>query len=162
MKEINTTLFLTLLCFTLFAQSTSPEIISTTGEVYNGTNIQLDWTIGELVIETIEHSNDKLTQGFHQPEYLITAVNELPPNLASVRIYPNPTRDNLHIDMELEKNNEVQIQLVDMVGKVLWEKNVIGKSIKEEKEMDPLPSGIYIVKLLIGNHSQNFKISKIN
>ena len=54
----------------LYSQSSSSEILSTAGETFQSTSMQIDWTLGELAIETIHHSNRQITQGFHQPNYI--------------------------------------------------------------------------------------------
>lgn len=66
----------TIILFTLFMilmiSSYSQEVISTAGEHYENSNGSISWTIGEPVIETLESTNNYLTQGFHQPTVIPT------------------------------------------------------------------------------------------
>ena len=57
--------FFLLVTFTI--PSYSQEVINTAGEVYETPNGSISWTIGEPVIQTLEGSENYLTQGFHQP-----------------------------------------------------------------------------------------------
>jgi len=63
------TIVLCLVTFVLLtqAQSVSPEVVATAGDYYEGTNVSLSWTLGELATETYTNGNVILTQGFQQP-----------------------------------------------------------------------------------------------
>ena len=63
-------------CLT-FGQSISPEVIASSGDHFTGTDAQLSWTIGELVIDTYTNGSTQLTQGFHQTNLIITNVEVL-------------------------------------------------------------------------------------
>lgn len=51
----------------LCAQSVSPEVISSSGDYFEGSNGSLSWTLGEIATETFSNGNNILTQGFQQP-----------------------------------------------------------------------------------------------
>ena len=61
-------LLLILLCLPLisFGQITSPSVISSSGNSYNNGGVNMDYTLGEIVVETQTNSTTILTQGFHQ------------------------------------------------------------------------------------------------
>jgi len=52
----------------LSAQSLSPTVIATAGFSYASPELQVDMTIGETFITTLQAQDIILTQGFHQPE----------------------------------------------------------------------------------------------
>jgi hypothetical protein len=61
-------LFMTLLAsFVLSAQSLTPTVIATAGFGYASPELQVDITIGETFITTLQTPDVILTQGFHQP-----------------------------------------------------------------------------------------------
>jgi hypothetical protein len=49
------------------AQSVSPQVVSSAGDYFEGTNASLSWTLGEIATETFNSENVILTQGFQQP-----------------------------------------------------------------------------------------------
>lgn len=49
------------------AQSLSPQVISPSGDYFEGSNASLSWTLGELATETYTSGDVILTQGFQQP-----------------------------------------------------------------------------------------------
>lgn len=52
--------------FIISAQSVSPEVISSSGDYYQGVNASLSWTLGEIATETFTAGDVILTQGFQQ------------------------------------------------------------------------------------------------
>lgn len=153
-------LILSIFSITVFSQNISPEIISPAGEIYEGADVQINWTLGEIAINTIQSSELIITQGFHQPNYIITNISEPNMNISDVKVYPNPSTDFILIDIDLKDEKKVEIQLIDMNGHMLWTKNIKGKTIREKIEVSTLPSGIYITNLFIEKEVQNFKILK--
>lgn len=67
MKKIIFSLIIILIPFFITAQSVSPEVISSSGDYYEGANGSLSWTLGEIATETFSSGNVILTQGFQQP-----------------------------------------------------------------------------------------------
>jgi len=51
----------------MMAQSVSPEVVSSAGDYFEGTNASLSWTLGEIATETYSNGTNILTQGFQQP-----------------------------------------------------------------------------------------------
>ncbi|MCB0683669.1 MAG: hypothetical protein KDC32_22625, partial [Saprospiraceae bacterium] len=74
----------------LHSQSLAPEVIASAGEHFATANAQLSWTVGEPVIETYTGSTAQLTQGFHQTNLTVVAVND-PTAAFQVSVFPNPT-----------------------------------------------------------------------
>jgi hypothetical protein len=64
------------LVYSAIAQVPDLKVIASAGNSYQVEDFQLDWTLGEPVILTLENPAVILTQGFHQPAYgLISAVD---------------------------------------------------------------------------------------
>ena len=53
----------TILCT---AQSIERDVVASSGDYFEGTNISLSWTLGEIATETYSSGNIILTQGFQQ------------------------------------------------------------------------------------------------
>jgi hypothetical protein len=146
------------------AQSSSPEIVSSAGETFQGNSMQIDWTLGELAATIIQSSSLQITQGFHQPNYTITSVNELPQEIGEIKVYPNPASERIEMKLNFEKNRNVKIQLINFNGRLIWTTNKNGNQIEQVTEIADLPNGNYFLNFLIdGNkYSQTFKIQKLN
>jgi len=146
------------------AQNSNSEIVSSAGETYQGNSMQIDWTLGELGITTIKDLTNQITQGFHQPNYTITSVNELPREIGDINIYPNPTPDRIEIKIDFEQYHNVKIQLIDLYGRLIWSKERNGNQLEQIMDATRLQNGNYLLKFLIdGNqYSQTFKIQKLN
>jgi hypothetical protein len=54
------------------AQNLTPTVTATAGGYSTGGGSSLSWTIGETFITTLQNGNNVLTQGFQQPELLLT------------------------------------------------------------------------------------------
>lgn len=110
------TLFL--LLFALAAKS--QEIISSSGIIFSNDNRQISWTLGEPVIETTSGGNTRLTQGFHQTNLVITAINEVPEIGVNVSAYPNPTSNYINVEVKNRQGKKLDCILYNVDGKELF------------------------------------------
>jgi hypothetical protein len=77
----------------------------------------------------------------------------------SVGIYPNPLKEKLTIDVNLSEEEDVQMQLYDSAGKLIYE--IPTHSTKSKKyyfNMPGLPSGVYYVTVTNGTNRVSKKI----
>ncbi|MEM6379187.1 MAG: T9SS type A sorting domain-containing protein [Bacteroidota bacterium] len=164
MKKSLTLLVFIMWSITTHAQSSSPEVVSCAGETYQGTNVEISWTLGELAITTIQNSSHQITQGFHQPNYVITSIGELPNEIGEIKVFPNPVSDQIEMNLNFSQSRDVEVRLMDINGRIIWATKNSGSLIKQVKKVDHLSSGTYILHFLIdGNsYSQSFKIQKID
>lgn len=148
----------------LYAQQVNPQILSTAGNRYQSTAMVIDWTLGELAIATIQGPTSIITQGFHQPKYLFTPINELSKDIGTITVYPNPVTDIIQIKMTFEKSREVFARLTDLNGKQIWNNKFIGQDLLESLSFQGLPNGSYLLIFTTDKekYSQTFKIQKLN
>jgi hypothetical protein len=144
------------------SQQISPEVISSAGDYFSNQNISLSWTLGEPVISTLE-ADYILTQGFHQDLYIITAVDEVEITGLDIKIYPNPTPNEVNIvwtPFNNHQNQKVIIQLFDFNGRLI---------LQEESKTDHLSAKInllsferaqYLLKIIYNEQIKTFKIIK--
>lgn len=109
-----------------YAQTTSPEVIASSGNHFIGTNVQLSWTIGDVIIETYSNVNNQLTQGFHQTNLIVSSVKDLNSNY-SVSIYPNPSSDFVNIDVPNNKEL-LSIEIYNVNGQSVYHESFINKT----------------------------------
>ena len=143
-------LFCVLLPFhSTFCQSLSPTVISANGGSNEANGVRLDWTLGELSVETSAKNSGFYTQGFHQPLLRIQSIITplLPANGYSVTIYPNPFEAYFTFAITSVVDNKVNIQLTDISGLVIYKNTTFSKSNSLKIDMRPFASGVYILTL---------------
>jgi hypothetical protein len=98
--------------------SFSQEVISTQGESYSNENGSIDFTIGEVVINTGTDGTNNLTQGFHQTNWNFLGVDNHEQNFEAT-VYPNPMGAELYI--QTENFEYVSYVLYDATGRIVAE-----------------------------------------
>lgn len=95
---------------------------------------------------------------------LITGL-ETPNQLVRFDVFPNPVDSGLVYiqDREWQKANVLDIELLDMQGACLKRVNFtpLHSSDKASLDMSQVPTGIFIVRITTGNHSDIFKIVNV-
>ena len=108
----------TVVFFSLFSAATvsAQEVVSTQGDSYSNSNAGIDFTIGEVIINTGTDGSHDLTQGFHQTNWNFLGVEDFAPDYEA-SIFPNPTSDVLNIKTSSFEN--VTYTLYDAQGKLV-------------------------------------------
>jgi hypothetical protein len=75
-------------------------------------------------------------------------------------VSPNPANDVLNINLNLAKASNVQIDVIDMNGKVVFNKNIKANLIgyKEELSLASFANGIYTVQVRSANGTSSQKV----
>jgi hypothetical protein len=147
----HTLLFLTLLT-TLSV--TAQEVVSTQGDSYSNASGSIDFTIGEVVINTGTDGTNDLTQGFHQSNWNFLGVDDFAPNYEAI-VYPNPTEDVLNIRTSTFEN--VTYTLYDALGKRVMQDKLSAE--RTPIQVSQLAPGSY--SLTLNNETQNLKTFKL-
>ena len=126
-----------------FAQSASSEVISSGGNHYENTSMQMSWTLGEPATETYVSGSNQITQGFHQTNLSIASVENLDP-LVNLEVYPNPTVNFLSVDVS-ENALGSTIQLFDEQGREIYTGEL--KDVHSTIDFTPFAVGSYFLKL---------------
>ena len=145
---------------TAMAQSLSPDVIATAGTSFNDGTSQLDWTLGEPATSTFSGGTDMLTQGFHQPNLLATAINNVETDY-SLLVYPNPSIDYIQLQFQ-NLNDAVTIQLISSDGKLLHSQEL--KTTGElQIDMSKHAAGTYLLSVK-DKHSKvkTYQVLKLN
>lgn len=153
------TLLLIIILGLLNTATHGQQVVSTTGNTIVGTSYSLSYTVGEVVTTTITGGGYILNQGFQQPSYIITSVEDnLPAALLSA--YPNPTKGLITLEMNDYQGKSLSFILYDFKGQEILRSNeLLGPVVKFEIDLSPFSQGIYLLKVLSENRS--IKILKI-
>ena len=130
------------------------EVVSTQGDSYSNANGSIDFTIGEVVINTGTDGTNDLTQGFHQTNWNFLGVEDFAPNYEAI-IFPNPTEDVLNIRTSTFEN--VTYTLYDAQGKLVMQ-NILSAE-QTPIQVSQLAPGSY--SLTLNNETQNLKTFKL-
>ena len=149
-----------LLSFSVIQHAGAQEIVAAGGGTYSGTSVQLSWTIGEPVIETFSSGNITLTQGFHQSNLTVTALDIVASYGLLFKVYPNPAPDLLVIEKITGSSNGISMMLYDINGRLLLER--VMKNDVETLNMEVYRQGEYLLKIWSATNLpvQSFKIIK--
>jgi hypothetical protein len=108
-------------------------------------------------------------QGVYVDNLLLTnvvpaSVNQLPTVNSDIMIYPNPAKDVATVSLTLTENSNVNIQVIDAVGRTITtvSQDLNSGSQKIELSTANLPSGLYNVKIAAGNTTVTKQLSVVN
>jgi len=119
----------------------------TSGKIYNRNGIQTDTLITGFSPEVI----DILPV---QP----VGIDEFGavPNAIALNIYPNPSRGIIHFQLEGQLESEIQVQLFDQKGSLIF--NQISLSGQGQLDLSSYPKGIYFLNAWLGQDRISKKI----
>jgi hypothetical protein len=77
-------------------------------------------------------------------------------------VYPNPVTDLLSVNFFADKAQDIELQLLDLQGKVIQSKNEKASNGQNQFRLDlnTLPSGIYFIRIATEIGVYNNKIVK--
>lgn len=146
---------LVLFCSVLNGQ----QVIATAGSTLSNSDGSISFTIGEGITQAFTRGDKVITQGFQQPNLMVSIINEFRDINFKISAYPNPTTDILNVSIEEGNNQRLLILLFDFNGKLFQKRNI--ETSKIEIAFRELPNGIYILKIYDGiREIKSFKIIK--
>lgn len=153
-------LFISSLLLTGLTALQAQQVISSGGADFKGENVSLSWTIGEPVCETISNAGIILTQGFQQGYLRSNAIEDLFSLGISLKVYPNPTADDLNLLVKSDNFATMQFFLHNMEGKALTHGSV--KADLTKIEMYRYPHGVYLLRIVkkSGEPVKSFRVVK--
>jgi len=134
--------------------TSAQEVVSTQGNSYSNANGSIDFTIGEVMINTGTDGTTAITQGFHQTNWNFVGVEDYALHF-EVTVFPNPTEDVLTI--QTTTFERVTYSLYDAQGKL-----VLKDALSAEQtpiQVSQLAPGSY--SLTLNNDAQILKTFKL-
>jgi hypothetical protein len=152
MKNTNLLLicFLTLLVNLAIGQNIERDVVSANGDMQVSNNVEVSWTIGEVVVESYFQEDVNIVSGYQQPEVdsLEFVIEKLE---KSVLIFPNPFFNYFFISFNERLDKEIQLHLLSNTGQNVKRLN-LKKGMKVYKfEGEDMESGAYELLFLSGN-----------
>lgn len=162
-------------------QSITPTVINSSGgSAVSGNNpanaFYLDWNVGEMALVNTMRTGGKkvliITNGFLQPEYSGDQGQEperIQPLLTGAQVFawPNPSSDQVNVNLRFEGRGTVKLLLTTLMGEQLYTKQVAvnGTATMEQVSIGKYTPGTYLLQVQFvseeGKISQgSFKIIK--
>lgn len=152
----------------LIAQTVEPTVVSTAGSSGSGKAISLEWTLGEVAIQSLYHPGGILTQGYHQPNLIVTehqnfVAEVIAPHL-QVNLSPNPVKSILNVKMQSDLEGVTTISLHDLNGTPLQSIKANLQEDNVEINLSRYQAGMYLLHLLTeeGKALKSFKVIKVH
>jgi hypothetical protein len=143
------------------AQVLQSSLLSVAGDSYKNSTAQIEWTLGEIAVETYAN-NGFLTQGFLQgsPVLLIGIDDQVVSASQNVvAVFPNPFTNKFQLSFLNPPNGKVSIQVYDLLGKLVYQMNDVNEDY--QYNMTGFASGMYIISVTSENiNLGTFKVTK--
>ncbi len=141
--------------------SNAQEVITPSAGYFETSSMSLNWTIGEIAIETYINENIMLTQGFNQADIAVTGISEDLLTDISISFYPNPVKDIFTIKTETDHMTQLTAEVYDLAGTKLISENINPGNTQINTER--LTTSEYILKIYDNLHViKSFKFIKTN
>ena len=157
-KSISSIVLLTGLLWSCFSQA--QESVNASGSNALGIGGSVSYSVGQIVYMTNSGNSGSEAQGVQQAyEISMLDVKNTAFNI-SLSAFPNPTPDNLTLQINSFNNEKLSYELYDMQGKQLDK----GQITEEQTHINTssLPSSIYFIYVVDKDNKQvqSFKIIK--
>jgi hypothetical protein len=157
MKKLITTFWCLMALSMATGQDLMMNTVSSGGDFTTHSQVKLSWNLGESCIQTWNQPGIILTEGFFQNFDLILDYPVVE-NSKHVRVYPNPTRDVLHIDVPEQDLPGLTLSLFDMQGRLLEKRTSCAAS--PVLYLTDYQEGMYLLSIYGEEHDMRF-IKKI-
>ena len=134
--------------FVVVFAASAQEVVSSQGETYSNANGSIDFTVGEVIVNTGTNGTNDLTQGFHQTNWNFLGVEDFAPDFQAT-IFPNPTQDVLNIKTSVFQN--VTYMLYDAQGKLVLQ-NILSAE-QTPIQVSQLAPGSYSLEIIFENNN---------
>lgn len=140
------------------------ESVNISGGDAAGSGGKVAYSIGQVVYTTIYGEDGKIFQGVQQPYEIleVSAIEELNENNYNISVFPNPTSDLITISIEGMDNPYAELQVYDMMGKLLMSKTM--SDTQTQLDFNNLTPATYFVKIMLkedGIFQQDVRVFKV-
>ncbi|MEI6578616.1 MAG: T9SS type A sorting domain-containing protein [Eubacteriales bacterium] len=142
--------------YSMNGQTIQNSVISSAGGSSSTSNVKMDYTLGETVIETFSAGGNTLTQGFHQTNLTLVAIENVE-LFAEMSVYPNPTSEFVNLDIPANYNL-LDVNMYDVTGKLIRTKTNVSGLVTFN--VNDLATGTYYLQV-INPQTQQFKTFKL-
>ena len=90
----------------------------------------------------------------------VAGINNIDNYVSNINTYPNPTSDNINVELYAQKVSTIKLQLIDITGKLIKEINVgeVQGNYKHTINTTGISKGIYFLKVIANDAVETKKI----
>jgi len=158
MKHIKIKLSVLLLGIGMTVQA--QQATTASGGDASGSGGTAAFSVGQVVYTANTNASGTVSQGVQQAFEIFTlSIKETELNI-SLKAFPNPTLNNLTLQISDYKNEKLSYQLYDIQGRLLNNGQIVAQ--QTNIEMTSLPTAIYFINVVNQENQkvQSFKIVK--
>ncbi len=126
-----------------FAQA--QESVNAIGGVDVGTGGTVSFSVGQMVYTTDTKESGSMVQGIQRPYRITTTDIRKVNDDISFKAYPNPSSDDLFLEMNAYRSEKLVYHLYDIQGKLLITNKI--ESPKTQINMRALAVGAYLIQI---------------
>jgi hypothetical protein len=132
-----------------YAQSIAPQSVNSGGTKMSQANGSLSFTVGELVVlSQTDSQGNTLGGGFTAGATLTTAsIQEADASVLDVKVFPNPTTELVHIQINHSTLEQVVVTITDLQGKEMYSGKYAGISNVIGINTASYAAGTYVLSL---------------
>ena len=134
----------------LNGQSLTPQVFASQGGIVNTGTRTLSYTVGEAgLITTFQANGNTLTQGFQQPNEIMTGLMEVA-DPASFIVYPCPAISQAWIGFQFPASGNISVLLFNSSGQKvadIWKTSYSGGKVIEQMNVSAFAAGVYFLML---------------
>jgi hypothetical protein len=138
-------------CFyTTKAQTLLPQTPCSTTNQGTAAGFVINYTIGEMVlVNSVTNNGLFITQGIMQPDVANGIVNYNAFVDGEIKVYPNPTPDELSIQISILKAGKMSLQLTDALGQIILTDQFDVNTFSTKKyNLKKYANATYVLKLM--------------
>jgi hypothetical protein len=121
------------------------ESVNATGGVDTGTGGTVSFSVGQMVYTTDSKESGSMVQGIQRPYRITTTDIRKVNDDLSFKAYPNPSSDDLFLEMNAYRSEKFVYHLYDMQGKLIITNPI--ESPKTQINMRALAVGAYLMQI---------------
>jgi hypothetical protein len=125
--------------------SQAQESVNASGGVDKGSGGTVSFSVGQMVYTTDSKEAGAVVQGIQRPYKITTTDIKKLDNTISFKAYPNPSSDDLFLEMNAFRNEKLSYQLYDMQGKLIMTNSI--EVPKTQINMRALAVGAYVIHI---------------
>ena len=125
--------------------SQAQESVNTSGGVDKGNGGTVSFSVGQMVYTTDSKEAGSVVQGVQRPYRITTTDIKKLDNTLSFKAYPNPSSEDLFLEMNAFRNEKLIYQLFDIQGKLLMTNSI--EIPKTQINMRALAVGSYVIHI---------------
>jgi hypothetical protein len=138
-------IFIIILLIIVAHSAQAQESVNTSGGVDRGNGGTVSFSVGQMVYTTDSKEAGSVVQGVQRPYKITTTDIKKLDNTLSFKAYPNPSSDDLFLEMNAFRNEKLNYQLYDMQGKLVMTNPI--EVPKTQINMRALAVGSYVIHI---------------